>query len=138
MLDNPLSAYLAVTGAALLVGGLALMVSRVRLRLLGRRTLGEVVSYTRRMQQRPGEAPAWMPVVRFTSADGVERQFQSRTGARPDRWPPGTQVPVYFAPMKPDQAEIAAAGRLWIAPASLLAFGLVLLLAASKAAHWRF
>ena len=64
MFATLLSGYLAVVGAALAVGGLVLLASRMRLRWLGVPEKGRIVGHVARMKSRPGERQSYMPVVR--------------------------------------------------------------------------
>jgi hypothetical protein len=74
-----------------------------------------------------------MPIVRFR-ANGVEHEFQSRTGGGLRTWPVGARVRVSYLPHRPEAAEISERLHLWIAPFGLTAFGAALILAAAKAA----
>ena len=135
LFDNLLSGYLAIAGTGLLLGGCILFFRRAYLWLTGERADGEVIGYKARMKATRGEVVSHMPLVRFTASDGVLREFQSRTSAPQSRWPVGTIVPVRYAGRHPEQAEIAAPFHYWIAPGGLLLFGLLLLLAAFRAAN---
>ena len=120
-----MSWYLGICAAALFCGATMLLVQRARLTLFGARTTGEVVAYTTRMRTRRGR-PDQMPHVRFVGSDMREHVLVSRMGARPERWPVGTALPVAFLERDPERAEIATWARLWSAPAAmyLLAAGL--------------
>jgi hypothetical protein len=123
---NPASVYMALIGAALGVLGLVLLIRRARLLIVGRRVVGEVVGWGReRMPDLPSSA--FMPRVRFVTAEGVAQEFQSTVSANPDRWPIGTPVPVLYAPERPKDAQIAIAWRFWAGPIGVLTFAGLLL-----------
>lgn len=133
MFATLLSGYLAVVGAALAVGGLVLLASRMRLRWLGVPAKGRIVGHVARMKSRPGERQSYMPVVRFAAAQR-SREFQSRTGGAIARWPVGREVAVRFDPHRPERAEIAEGLHLWVAPAGVLLLAAATLFGALKAA----
>ena len=135
LFDNLLSGYLTIAGTGLLVAGCILFLRRAHLWLTGERADGEVIGYKARMKQTRGEVVSHMPLVRFTASDGVMREFQSRTSAQQSRSPVGTIVPVRYSAQRPERAEIASPFHYWIAPGGLLLFGLLLLLAAFRAAN---
>ena len=123
---NPISLYMALGGGAFAVLGLALLARRVGLLLGGRRADGEVVGWGREIMDDPPSS-AFMPRVRFVTADGEAQEFQSRVSANPDRWPIGTTVPVLYRPKRPEDAQIAIAWRFWAGPAGVLTFAGLLL-----------
>ena len=135
LFDNLLSGYLTIAGTGLLIGGCILFFRRAHLWSRGARTDGEVIGHKARMKATRGEIVSHMPLVRFTAADGVAREFQSRTSTHPSRWPVGTIVPVRYRARRPERAEIATAFHYWIAPVCSLLFGLLLLVAAFRAAN---
>jgi hypothetical protein len=133
LFDNFFSGYIAVCSGALLVAGAIMLLLRLRLWMVGYRGEGEIVGHKLRMKQHRGEKAAYMPIVRF-HADGVQHEFQSRTSGSPSRWPVGARVQIVYLANRPSQAEIAESFRLWIAPLSLILFGLALLPVAMKVA----
>lgn len=132
LFDNLFSGYLAIAGTGLLLGGCILFFRRAHLWSTGARADGEVIGHKPRMKATRSEVVSHMPLVRFTAADGVAREFQSRTSAQQSRWPVGTIVPVRYDVRRPERAEIATPFHYWIAPGGLLVFGLLLLLAAFR------
>lgn len=131
---SPLGAYLAVLGASLLLGGLVMLVMRLRMWIFGCREVGEVVGHKARMKAHVGEKTSYMPIVSFR-ANGIRHEFQSRTGASLQTWPVGARVRVSYLPARPEAAEISERLHLWIAPLGLIGFGAALILAAAKAAN---
>ncbi len=73
LFDNLLSGYLTIAGVTLLLGGCILFFRRAHLVFTGERADGEVIGYKARIKQTRGELMSHMPVVRFTSSDGVVR-----------------------------------------------------------------
>lgn len=133
MFANWLSGYLTVVGAALTMGGLLLLASRMRLRWAGATAHGRIVGHVARMKSHVGEKPSFMPVVEFVAGQ-TTREFQSRSGGSAARWPVGREVQVRYDPARPDRAEIAEGLYLWMAPTGVLALAAGALLAAAKAA----
>ena len=124
LLSKGFAAYAAFWAFLFFNVGAWLLVKRLRL-CFGERAQGEVTGYVARMRSRAGERRAWMPIVRFGSLQHGQREFVSRMGANPAKWPVGTRVPVAFSASDPKAAEIATPARLWLAPAAfwLLAIG---------------
>ena len=117
--------YLASFGSLVLAIGVGMAVARARL-TAGGRADGEIVGYVERMRSRRGAVPQFMPKVRFHTLEGPQ-EFQSRMSGDPDRWPVGTRVRVAYRRDKPEAAEIAQAGRLWIPPIVVSLFGSVMI-----------
>ena len=132
LLANPLAIYFAVISFALFAGGLALVVTRMRL-VGGRRAQGQVIGYQERLRQRPGAKRQYMPLVRFHPAGASPIEFQSRMGSNSKPFQIGEPVPVFYRPDKPELAEIASVPRLWLAPIVITGMALVSLYASWKA-----
>jgi hypothetical protein len=130
---NPISLYMAFGGAALAILGLVLLVRRIGLLTSGRRVVGEVVGWGRDTMGDP-PTDAFMPRVKFVTAEGVAQEFQSTVSANPDRWPIGTAVPVLYPPERPKDAQIAIAWRFWAGPVGVLTFASLLLVFAWRIA----
>ena len=125
---NPVATYLAWAGLGLAALALFLSFTRIRLRLTGTRTQGRVIGYVNRLQADRSDSPGQMPRIRYSGRDG-QREFVSRMGARPERWPVGTILPVLYRPGT-SEAEIATRGRLWVAPLAAWLMALVAFAAA--------
>lgn len=74
------------------------------------------------------------PVVRFSTLDGQEIEFQSSTGTNPSRYRVGDQVTVLYQPDDPQQAEIQSFLSLWCLTIIMLFLGVVSLVAGIVAA----
>ena len=133
LFSNPLSGYLTVVSALLSVTGLVILQQRVSLKFGGMRTEGQIVGHQLRMITRPGQKSAYMPIVSFRHS-GSSVQFQSTTGATPERLPVGTRVDVLYSPSNVKFAEIDDGLRIWVAPSSVIGLGAAALFTAFHAA----
>jgi hypothetical protein len=123
--------YLCILGAVFVTGAIGLLAKRLKISA-GRRADGRIVGYHQRTQRRRAMKPQYMPLVSFTPRGRDPVEFQSRMSADPTHWPERTLVPVAYRADFPDQAEIATAARLWLAPLVFLLFALACVATAWK------
>ena len=76
------------------------------------------------------DSQAFLPVVVFRDAGGVETRFTSVAGGSSRVPIIGTAVQVRYNPYKPDQAYISTFLHMWAAPLALGFLGLAVLSAA--------
>jgi hypothetical protein len=124
--------YLCIVGAVLAATAIGLFVKRLRMSS-GLRADGQIVGYHQRIQQRATMKPQYMPIVRFQPRSGPPIEFQSRMGSHSKRLSEGTLVRVAYRADRSEQAEIATAARMWLAPPLLLLFALACIAIAWRA-----
>ena len=59
-------------------------------------------------------SPIYAPVVRYTAADGVARQFVHHTASRPPAYSVGQRVGIRYHRERPADARMAGAGSLYL------------------------
>ncbi|SOE08933.1 Protein of unknown function [Streptomyces sp. 2323.1] len=67
------------------------------------------------------------PVVKFTSADGTTRRFESSSGSNPPTSEKGESVEVLYRADSPEDARINEFGSLWLGPLLFGGLGLAML-----------
>ena len=120
--------------AVLSAGGLASLLWMWWMRRSGIRTEGVVVDsggqwFSFLPAMRIG-GRSWRPVVQFTAAGGRMVEFRSKFGT-PVRYDPGEPVPICYGASNPGVAMIDTFSQAWLIPASLILFGLVVLVTAA-------
>jgi hypothetical protein len=81
-----------------------------------------------RYDERPGDQTYEYPVVRFTTPDGRDVDFEATTRQHPPKYKLGDRVPVTYEAGDPQKADIA--GTEWIGILAILGFGLLALFSA--------
>ncbi len=121
-----------IVGALAFLGGLRLLVVRVRTRVAGAVAEGRVVGQKEstvtagdRASTR-GSSKVYAPIVEFTAAGASHRFTSTVSGAA--QWTKGTKVEVRYLPDDPaGTAEIGSAGRMFAFPVVAILLGLVFL-----------
>ncbi|MFD5737851.1 DUF3592 domain-containing protein [Streptomyces sioyaensis] len=108
---------LIALGAIFLVLGLVMAGVSASFLSDAKRTRGSVVALEWREDDHGEDrTPVAYPVVEFTSADGMPRQFQSSTGSNPPSYEKGERVEVLYRADSPKDARINGFASLWLLP----------------------
>lgn len=118
--------FLAVAGLVVLGVSLWLYQSTSRFIADASRAPGVVIDIER--SRSSDNSSTYYPVVRFTSADGVERTFVPSWGSSSPRYQRGQAVQILYTPARPEEAEIEDFVSLWLLPLVLGLVGGVFLL----------
>lgn len=92
------------------------------------RSPGVVIDLERHQSSRSsgsGSSTTWAPVVRFTAADGVPREFVASASSNPPAYHRGEAVEVLYETDKPEAATINGGFSLWGAISIIGGLGLV-------------
>lgn len=109
--------YFLVVGCLCVVGGLVLLVQRVRFFFTAQRALGQVEEVQVRDDAEMGRQ--FTAIVNFRTKNGTIVRFRAQ------RYRPrvGDLLPVYHAPHDPQHAYVGDILGFWAAPAALLVLG---------------
>jgi hypothetical protein len=96
-------------------------------------THGEVIG----LQEVPDEGSVlYAPTIRYTSSDGVTRQFTDSVSSRPASYSVGDRVKILYHRHNPKDARIATTVRLYLTTIVLSLIGIVFFLAGVGIAIW--
>jgi hypothetical protein len=88
---------------------------------------GEVV----RLEEREDEGSViYAPVIRYTAADGVPRQFVHHTASRPPSYAVGERVEIRYHRRRPEDARLAARPSLYLVSIIFALLGAIFLFVA--------
>jgi hypothetical protein len=68
---------------------------------------------------------AYYPVVEFRQANGTLVRFNDGVGSLPPDYAVGSQVPLVYNPLNPQDARIYTWKRIWFAPTLFITIGLL-------------
>lgn len=118
-----------VAAAFLVLYGVAIVVENLTLSLRGKRTVGNIIQWSKVTESASGMSEGertvdvYYPTVQF-EVDGKSVRFESENGFAKRKWALGSPVSVLYKEAHPEQAQIIA-GR-WGRAVALILGGLLL------------
>lgn len=89
--------------------------------------------------QHRGEAEeTYRPVIRFTTREGRQMQYESIVTSYPPRYSEGDRVRILYDPERPEWARIDDFTDLWLRPAFLAGAGSILVVLGAASLHTRY